>query len=121
MRRVRGASPQFGLLQGGHSKLPRVDEDFKRTERAQNLWTSFLRSVDPMARGAKLTANPGFGFESIGGLAGPKDEVLVATKGGLTRRGRRWLPAGSPEALIAACDASLTALGVDPKRIYECY
>lgn len=54
-----------------------MDEDSKRTERAQNLWTSFLRSVDPMARGAKLTANPGFGFDSIGGLAGPKDEVLT--------------------------------------------
>ncbi|MDP6978200.1 MAG: ATP-binding protein [Myxococcota bacterium] len=54
-----------------------MNEDFVRTERAQNLWSSFLRSVDPMARGAKLTANPGFGFESIGGLAGPKDEVLT--------------------------------------------
>ncbi|MBW2724666.1 MAG: AAA family ATPase [Deltaproteobacteria bacterium] len=54
-----------------------MDEDFKRTERAQNLWSSFLRSVDPMARGAKLTANPEFGFESIGGLDGPKDEILT--------------------------------------------
>lgn len=54
-----------------------MDEDFKRTERAQNLWSSFLRSVDPMARGAKLTANPEFGFDSIGGLAGAKDEILT--------------------------------------------
>lgn len=30
-----------------------------------------------MARGAKLTTNPEFGFESIGGLAGPKDEILT--------------------------------------------
>ncbi len=54
-----------------------MDENAKRTERAQNLWSSFLRSVDPMARGARLTANPSFGFESIGGLAGPKDEILT--------------------------------------------
>ncbi len=54
-----------------------MDEDFKRTERAQNLWSSFLRSVDPMARGAKLTTNPGFGFECIGGLDGPKEEILT--------------------------------------------
>lgn len=54
-----------------------MDEDLKRTERAQNLWSSFLRRVDPMARGARLTANPGFGFESIGGLEGPKDEILT--------------------------------------------
>ena len=54
-----------------------MDEDFKRTERAQNLWSSFLRSVDPLARGAKLTADPRFDFGSIGGLEGPKDEILT--------------------------------------------
>ena len=54
-----------------------VDEDFKRTERAQNLWSSFMRSVDPMARGATLTANPDFQFDSIGGLAAAKDAVLT--------------------------------------------
>ncbi|MBW2275700.1 MAG: AAA family ATPase [Deltaproteobacteria bacterium] len=52
-----------------------MDEDLKRIERAQNLWTSFLRSVDPLARGAKLTAAPDFDFDGIGGLAGPKEEI----------------------------------------------
>jgi ATP-dependent 26S proteasome regulatory subunit len=54
-----------------------VNKDKKQIERAQNLWSSFMRTVDPMARGAKLTANPEFEFDSIGGLAGPKDEVLT--------------------------------------------
>ncbi|HIG68913.1 MAG TPA: ATP-binding protein [Myxococcales bacterium] len=67
----------FGLQRHVHCKLAVVDEAFKRTERAQNLWTSFLRSVDPMAQGAKLTANPEFTFDSIGGLAGAKEEILT--------------------------------------------
>ena len=54
-----------------------MDDDPKRMERGQNLWASFLRSVEPLARGAQLTPNPEFGFESIGGLAGPKDEILT--------------------------------------------
>jgi ATP-dependent 26S proteasome regulatory subunit len=69
--------PDFGLPLTDHTKLSRMDKDAKRQERAQNLWSSFLRSVDPMARAAKLTANPSFGFDSIGGLDGPKDEILT--------------------------------------------
>ncbi len=46
-------------------------------ERAQNLWTSFLRKVDPLARGAQLTADPDFSFEGIGGLASAKEEILT--------------------------------------------
>ena len=37
-------------------------------------------------------------------------QTLVATKGGLRRRGREWLPDGRPEHLTAACEASLAAL-----------
>ncbi len=54
-----------------------MDDDFTRTERAQNIWSSFLRAVDPLARGAQLTASPQFGFDAIGGLAGPKEEILT--------------------------------------------
>jgi ATP-dependent 26S proteasome regulatory subunit len=54
-----------------------MEDDPKRTERTQNLWSSFLRSVDPLARGAHLTVNPDFRFESIGGLSGPKEEILT--------------------------------------------
>jgi ATP-dependent 26S proteasome regulatory subunit len=62
-----------------HTKLCAMssDDDSKRVERAQNLWSSFLRSVDPLARGAKLVADPQFDFGSIGGLERPKDEILT--------------------------------------------
>jgi ATP-dependent 26S proteasome regulatory subunit len=46
-------------------------------ERAQNLWTSFLRKVDPLARAAHLTVDPDCPFERIGGLAAAKDEFLT--------------------------------------------
>jgi len=46
-------------------------------ERAQNLWNSFLRKHDPVARGAQISADPGLAFDQIGGLSGPKEELLT--------------------------------------------
>jgi aryl-alcohol dehydrogenase-like predicted oxidoreductase len=50
--------------------------------------------------------------------AGP-DEVLVATKGGHTRRGTEWELDGSPEYLRRACEASLRRLGVDQIGLFQ--
>jgi HAD superfamily hydrolase (TIGR01662 family) len=44
---------------------------------------------------------------------GPKDEVRVLTKVGLTRPNGKWIPNGRPEHLRAAVDGSLQALGVE--------
>ena len=53
-------------------------------------------------------------------LKGRRDDVLVATKGGLTRnRDRRWPPDGRPEHLRAACEASLRALETDRIDLYQ--
>ena len=46
-------------------------------ERAQNIWSSFVRSHEPLARAARIEADPQLPFEHIGGLAGPKDEILT--------------------------------------------
>ncbi len=48
-----------------------------QVERAQNLWSSFERKFEPVARGTSLHASPDLGLEEIGGLAGPKEEVLT--------------------------------------------
>jgi aryl-alcohol dehydrogenase-like predicted oxidoreductase len=50
---------------------------------------------------------------------GPRSEVLVATKGGLTRPDGRWERNGRPEHLRRACDRSLKALGVDRIDLYQ--
>jgi aryl-alcohol dehydrogenase-like predicted oxidoreductase len=47
------------------------------------------------------------------------DEVLVATKGGHTRRGTDWELDGRPEYLREACVASLKRLGVEQIGLYQ--
>ena len=46
-------------------------------ERAQNLWASFTRSIEPMARPITVEADPDQTFDGIGGLASAKDEILT--------------------------------------------
>lgn len=57
--------------------------------------------------------------EALRGWVGPRDEVLVATKGGLTRPSGRWERNGHPEHLRRACEQSLRALGVDRLALYQ--
>jgi aryl-alcohol dehydrogenase-like predicted oxidoreductase len=53
-------------------------------------------------------------------LAGRRDDVIVATKGGLLRdRGRGWPPDGRPEHIRRACEASLRALHTDRIDLYQ--
>lgn len=47
------------------------------------------------------------------------DDVLVATKGGHTRRGSDWELDGRPEYLREACLASLRRLGVEQIGLYQ--
>jgi len=48
--------------------------------------------------------------DALRGWQGPQEDVLVATKGGLTRPGGRWERDGRPEHLRRACERSLRAL-----------
>src|SRR3954469_20205302 len=48
------------------------------------------------------------------------DELVIATKGGLTRPGpNQWRPDGRPEHLREACEGSLRKLGVDRIDLYQ--
>jgi aryl-alcohol dehydrogenase-like predicted oxidoreductase len=57
--------------------------------------------------------------DALRGWSGPRAQVLVATKGGLTRPGGRWERDGRPQHLRAACERSLRALGVDRIALYQ--
>src|ERR1700732_1192097 len=47
------------------------------------------------------------------------DDLVIATKGGLTRPGpNRWVPNGRPEHLRAACEGSLTRLKLAQIPLY---
>lgn len=50
---------------------------------------------------------------------GPREAILVATKGGLTRPGGAWERDGRPAHLRLACERSLGALGVDRIALYQ--
>jgi aryl-alcohol dehydrogenase-like predicted oxidoreductase len=50
---------------------------------------------------------------------GDTSAVLVATKGGHTRRGEAWELDGTPAYLRRACEASLRRLGVDAIGLYQ--
>jgi len=50
---------------------------------------------------------------------GDRDQVIVATKGGVTRPAGRWETDGRPQHLRAACERSLEALGVDQIDLYQ--
>jgi aryl-alcohol dehydrogenase-like predicted oxidoreductase len=50
---------------------------------------------------------------------GTTDQVIVATKGGMQRPGGRWIRAGRPEQLRAACERSLKALAVERIDLYQ--
>ena len=52
-------------------------------------------------------------------LRGRRDGVLVATKGGHTRRGQAWELDGRPEHIRSACEASLRALETDVIDLYQ--
>jgi pyridoxine 4-dehydrogenase len=48
------------------------------------------------------------------------EELVIATKGGLTRSGpNQWSPDGRPEHLRAACDGSLERLRLDQIPLYQ--
>ena len=46
-------------------------------------------------------------------------DVVVATKGGLTKEGSGWDPDGRPERVRNSCDRSLADLGVDRIFLYQ--
>jgi pyridoxine 4-dehydrogenase len=47
------------------------------------------------------------------------DDLVIATKGGLTRPGGRWVPNGRPEHLRKACEGSLKRLKVKRIDLYQ--
>ena len=50
---------------------------------------------------------------------GPKEQVVVATKGGMRRPGGRWEMDGRPDHLRSACERSLQALGAERIDLYQ--
>jgi aryl-alcohol dehydrogenase-like predicted oxidoreductase/histidinol phosphatase-like enzyme/predicted kinase len=56
---------------------------------------------------------------ALAAWSGDRSQVVVATKGGLTRPGGNWVADGRARHLAAACDASRRALGVERIQLYQ--
>ncbi|MBW2269714.1 MAG: AAA family ATPase [Deltaproteobacteria bacterium] len=97
-----------------------MDDSAVQKERAQNLWTSFARKVEPVAQGTSIEPVPDFELGQIGGLEGPKEEVqtyaCAATDPEVYSRWGTYPPsgllligrAGVGKTLLARALASLT-------------
>lgn len=72
----------------------------------------YAPSGDEMGHNERLVA------KALKAYGGKPDGVVVATKGGITRRGTSWERDGSPEYLRTAVQRSLDALGVDSLDLY---
>jgi aryl-alcohol dehydrogenase-like predicted oxidoreductase len=57
--------------------------------------------------------------EALRTWPGDRASIEVATKGGLTRPGGKWVPDAKGKALRAACEASRRALAVDVIDLYQ--
>ena len=69
--------------------------------------------------GAEIGHNERLIARALREWSGPREQVIVATKGGIVRTGGRWDRNGRPAHLRAACEASLRALGVEQISLYQ--
>ncbi len=56
---------------------------------------------------------------ALAGWKGPRENIVVATKGGMERPNGAWTHNGRPEHLFRACDRSLKNLGVERIQLYQ--
>jgi len=56
---------------------------------------------------------------ALASWSGDRSRIVVATKGGLVRPGGRWVADGRARHLVAACEASRRALGVERIALYQ--
>ncbi|SHN73109.1 Predicted oxidoreductase [Geodermatophilus obscurus] len=81
---------------------------------------TLIDTADAYARDeAEFGHNEELVAAALASYGGSTDAVLVATKGGHTRRGTDWELDGSPAYLRTACEDSLRRLGVDAIGLYQ--
>ncbi len=80
----------------------------------------FLDTADAYCRDeSEIGHNERLIARALASWKGDSSTVTVATKGGLTRPGGGWVPDGRARHLAAACEASLSTLGVERLSLYQ--
>jgi aryl-alcohol dehydrogenase-like predicted oxidoreductase len=74
---------------------------------------AYCRDADEVGHNERLIAR------ALTTWGGDRSRILVATKGGLTRPQGDWVADGRARHLLAACEASRRALGVERIHLYQ--
>ena len=100
---------------------PDRDRAISTIHRALDLGVTLVDTADAYSTGGDDTGhNERLVAEAVRTWSGPRDQVVIATKGGHYRPGDgSWKVNGRPEYLRRACDASLSALGVEVIDLYQ--
>lgn len=81
---------------------------------------TLLDTADVYARDdSEIGHNERLVARALAAWSGDRSGVCVATKGGLSRPGGRWIEDGRAKHLVAACEASRRALGVERIDLYQ--
>ncbi|MGY1786298.1 aldo/keto reductase [Geodermatophilus sp. SYSU D00698] len=102
------------------TERPTREEAVAVVHAALDAGVTLVDTADAYARDeAEFGHNETLVAEALASWGGDPSQVLVATKGGHTRRGTDWELDGSPAHLRRACEASLRRLGVDAIGLYQ--
>ncbi|MUL85321.1 MULTISPECIES: aldo/keto reductase [unclassified Mycolicibacterium] len=107
----------FGTWQLGGEWGP-VDEDgaVKAIQRARDFGVNFFDTAQAYGFGASERM---LGYALRDELTSARDELVIATKGGLRQTDTGVVRDASPEGLRRGVDSSLTALGLDHIDLYQ--
>lgn len=111
----------YGAMPLSVEGRPEPGDAVRTVHAALDAGMTLLDTADAYCLGhAEVGHNERLLARALATWGGDPDDVVVATKGGHTRPpDDSWALDGSPEHLRAACEASLTALGVDAIGLYQ--
>ena len=106
-------------LSMSQGEVPGEEQAIRTVHSALDAGITLIDTADIYApRGDEMGHNERLVAKALKAYGGTPDGVVVATKGGITRRGKEWGRDGSPEYLRTAVQRSLDALGVDVLDLY---
>ncbi|WP_222263613.1 aldo/keto reductase [Modestobacter marinus] len=99
---------------------PSPEDAIATVHAALDAGVTLIDTADAYARDeSEFGHNEDLVARALAGYGGDTSGVLVATKGGHTRRGTDWELDGTPAYLRRACEGSLRRLGVEAIGLYQ--
>ena len=110
----------YGGMHISIADRPEESESIRVVHAALDAGMTLIDTADVYSLGAHdLGHNERLIARALRAWRGPRERILVATKGGSERPAGRWTRNGRPQHLKAACERSLRALGVEEIDLYQ--